>query len=203
MDERHGNFVYGGWALIVTIMFAVAFAVPGGNNQETGLPMFSKDKLFALFIIFDALSLFSSTISVLMFLGILTSHYAEEDFLKSLPQKMIIGLSTLFFSIATMMMAFCVALFIMLPGKLWMILCNNYKDSMVTLVSFGEGITPKEFEASKGVLELRVRAIPLARKEFASVQIHSWFYHYSKLRQKNLKGGHRLGKIAEPPKNPI
>ncbi|KAB1201229.1 hypothetical protein CJ030_MR0G004587 [Morella rubra] len=38
-------------ALIVTIMFAVAFAVPGGNNQETGLPIFSKDKLFALFII--------------------------------------------------------------------------------------------------------------------------------------------------------
>ncbi|KAB1206365.1 KN motif and ankyrin repeat domain-containing protein 2 [Morella rubra] len=41
-------------ALIVTIMFAVAFAVPGGNNQDTGLPMFSKDKLFALFIISDA-----------------------------------------------------------------------------------------------------------------------------------------------------
>ncbi|KAB1226827.1 hypothetical protein CJ030_MR1G005053 [Morella rubra] len=109
-------------ALIVTIMFAVAFAVPGGNNQETGLPIFSKDKLFALFIIFDALSLFSSTTSVLMFLGILTSRYAEEDFLKSLPQKMIIGLSTLFFSIATMMMAFCVALFIMHPGKSWMVI---------------------------------------------------------------------------------
>ncbi|KAB1224269.1 hypothetical protein CJ030_MR2G019270 [Morella rubra] len=104
-------------ALIVTIMFAVAFAVPGGNNQDTGHPMFSKDKLFALFIISDALSLFSSTTSVLMFLGILTSRYAEEDFLKSLPQKMIIGLSTLFFSIATMMMTFCAALLIMLPGQ--------------------------------------------------------------------------------------
>ncbi|KAB1203791.1 Ankyrin repeat domain-containing protein 6 [Morella rubra] len=104
-------------ALIVTIMFAVVFAVPGGYNQVTGLPMFSKDKLFMLFIIFDALSLFSSTTSVLMFLGIFTSRYAEEDFLKSLPQKMIIALSSLFFSIPTMMMAFCIALLIMLPGQ--------------------------------------------------------------------------------------
>ncbi|KAB1203795.1 hypothetical protein CJ030_MR8G016821 [Morella rubra] len=73
--------------LIVTIMFALAFTVPGGNNSETGLPVFSKNKLFSLFIISDALSLFSSTTSVLMFLGILRSRYAEEDFLKSLPQK--------------------------------------------------------------------------------------------------------------------
>ncbi|KAB1227294.1 hypothetical protein CJ030_MR1G016848 [Morella rubra] len=109
-------------ALIVTIMFAVVFAVPGGNNQETGLPMFSKHKLFPLFIISDALSLFSSTTSVLMFLGILTSRYAEEDFLKSLPQKMIIGLLALFFSIATMMMAFCVALLIMLPRQSQMVI---------------------------------------------------------------------------------
>ncbi|KAF2318359.1 hypothetical protein GH714_005959 [Hevea brasiliensis] len=40
---------------------------------------------------------------VLMFLGVLTSRYAEDDFLKSLPTKLIIGLSTLFISIAAMM----------------------------------------------------------------------------------------------------
>lgn len=80
-------------ALIVTIMFAAAFTVPGGNDQNTGFPTFLNKKLFMLFIISDALSLFSSTTSVLMFLGILTSRYAEEDFLKSLPTKMIIGLT--------------------------------------------------------------------------------------------------------------
>ena len=88
-------------ALIVTIMFAAAFTVPGGTDQNTGFPMFLHKKIFMLFILSDAISLFSSTTSVLMFLGILTSRYAEEDFLKSLPKKMIIGLSTLFFSIAT------------------------------------------------------------------------------------------------------
>ena len=75
-----------------------------------------------VFIVSDALSLFSSSTSVLMFLGILTSRYAEEDFLMSLPRKMIIGLSTLFISIATMMIAFSSALFLMLHGKSWIFL---------------------------------------------------------------------------------
>ncbi|KAK4275364.1 hypothetical protein QN277_018458 [Acacia crassicarpa] len=58
-------------ALIVTIMFAVAFTVPGGNDQNSGYPMFLENKLFKVFLISDALSLFSSTTSVLTFLGIL------------------------------------------------------------------------------------------------------------------------------------
>ena len=74
-------------ALIVTIMFAAVFTVPGGNNQNNGFPIFLNKKLFIVFIVSDALSLFSSSTSVLMFLGILTSRYAEEDFLKSLPRK--------------------------------------------------------------------------------------------------------------------
>ncbi|XP_062173548.1 uncharacterized protein LOC133879013 [Alnus glutinosa] len=110
-------------ALIVTIMFATAFTVPGGNKQDTGFPIFLDERLFMLFIISDALSLFSSTTSVVMFLGILTSRYAEDDFLESLPRKMIIGLSTLFFSIAAMMIAFSTALLIMLQGQYsWIII---------------------------------------------------------------------------------
>ncbi|KAG7946599.1 hypothetical protein I3843_14G048000 [Carya illinoinensis] len=105
-------------ALIVTIMFTVAFTIPGGYNQTTGFPTFLKKKLFTLFIMADALSLFSSSTSVLMFLRILTSRYAEEDFLKSLSKKMIIGLSAIFLSIATMMIAFSAALLIMLLDQL-------------------------------------------------------------------------------------
>jgi hypothetical protein len=109
-------------ALIFTIIFAAAFTVPGGNKQDTGLPVFLDEKLFMLFIISDALSLFSSSTSVLMFLGILTSRYAEDDFLECLPRKMIIGLSTLFFSCATMMITFSAALLIMLQGQSWIII---------------------------------------------------------------------------------
>ncbi|KAF5470255.1 hypothetical protein F2P56_010779 [Juglans regia] len=104
-------------ALIITIMFAAAFTIPGGNHQDTGLPILMHGKLFKLFIVTDSLSLFSSSTSVLMFLGILTSRYAEEDFLRSLPRKMIIGLFALFFSIVTMMIAFSAALLLMLRGK--------------------------------------------------------------------------------------
>ena len=104
-------------ALIVTIMFAAAITVPGGNKQDLGFPTFLNEKVFMVFIISDALSLLSASTSLLMFLGILTSRYAEEDFLKSLPKKMIVGLSTLILSIATMMITFCASLFIILPGK--------------------------------------------------------------------------------------
>ncbi|CAL9014050.1 unnamed protein product, partial [Prunus brigantina] len=109
-------------ALIITIMFTAAFTVPGGNNGNTGLPLFLDEKLFKVFIVSDALSLFSSTTSVMTFLGVLTSRYAEADFLESLPKKMIIGLFTLFFSIATMMIAFVSTLFIMLGEKSWIVI---------------------------------------------------------------------------------
>ncbi|KAJ9684844.1 hypothetical protein PVL29_017029 [Vitis rotundifolia] len=100
-------------ALIVTIMFAAAFTIPGGNNDK-GAPIFLDDPLFMVFIISDSISLFSATTSVLMFLGILTSQYAENKFLTRLPTKLIIGLSALFISIAAMMIAFCAALAILL-----------------------------------------------------------------------------------------
>ncbi|KAL2555620.1 Ankyrin repeat family protein [Forsythia ovata] len=92
--------------LIVTILFAAAITVPGGSNGNTGLPNFSERKAFKIFAISDALALFSSTTSMLMFLSILTSRYAEEDFLYALPKRLIIGLVTLFLSIIFMMAAF-------------------------------------------------------------------------------------------------
>ena len=107
-------------ALIVTIMFAAAITVPGGN--EKGLPVFLNEKLFMLFIISDALSLLSASTSLWMFISIFTARYAEEDFLKSLPRKMIIGHSSLIFSIATMMITFCASLVIILPGKSRMVI---------------------------------------------------------------------------------
>ncbi|XWS37619.1 hypothetical protein CRYUN_Cryun19dG0060000 [Craigia yunnanensis] len=112
--------------LIMTIMFAAAFTVPGGNDQNIGFPIFLTsghgqyyEYALMIFIISDAISLFTSSTSVLMFLGILTTRYAMEDFLKSLPNKLMIALSTLFISIATMMVAFCAGLVIMLKGRSW------------------------------------------------------------------------------------
>ncbi|GKV02905.1 hypothetical protein SLEP1_g15283 [Rubroshorea leprosula] len=113
-------------ALIITVMFAAAFTVPGGNNQETGFPVFLNTSSstasvtvapFMVFTVSDSISLFAASSSVLMFMGILTSRYACQDFHISLPMKLMIGLSALFISIAAMMAAFCATLLMVLHEK--------------------------------------------------------------------------------------
>ncbi|KAI7752592.1 hypothetical protein M8C21_018614 [Ambrosia artemisiifolia] len=103
-------------ALLVTMAFAGAFTLPGGN-QDDGKPIFLTFNTFMLFIVSDAVALFSSSTSVLMFLGILTSRYAEDDFLYALPKRLTIGLLSLFMSIAATMIAFSSALALVLRGK--------------------------------------------------------------------------------------
>ncbi|XAR67189.1 hypothetical protein NMG60_11013655 [Bertholletia excelsa] len=111
-------------ALIVTIVFAAAITVPGGNNDENGEPFFlHKSKAFIIFAVSDAISLFASTTSLLMFLSILTARYAESDFLYALPRRLIIGLVTLFLSITFMMMAFGSTVYLMFgQGKAWILI---------------------------------------------------------------------------------
>nr|XP_043638283.1 uncharacterized protein LOC122609295 [Erigeron canadensis] len=103
-------------ALVVTMAFAAAFTMPGGN-QDDGKPLFLNDGTFMLFFVSDAVALFSSVTSVLMFLGILTSRYAEEDFLYALPKRLTIGLLSLFMSLAATMIAFSAVLALMLRDK--------------------------------------------------------------------------------------
>ncbi|WRX19036.1 PGG domain - like 10 [Theobroma cacao] len=131
-DRSHANLVKEGekWmkdiaqtstivgTLIITIMFAALFTVPGGPDQDTGVPLLLTKKLFKIFIISDSISLFASTTSVLIFVGILTSRYTAPDFLKSLPNKLIIGLSSLFISIVAMMVSFSSTVIIMVKGQL-------------------------------------------------------------------------------------
>ncbi|KAF7143822.1 hypothetical protein RHSIM_Rhsim05G0057200 [Rhododendron simsii] len=104
-------------ALITTIVFAAAITVPGGSNGESGLPVKLGGRAFTLFGVFDALAMFSSSSSLLMFLSILTSRYGEQDFLYSLPRRLIIGLVTLFLSIISMMVAFGATLKIVFGQK--------------------------------------------------------------------------------------
>jgi len=100
--------------LIATVVFAAAITVPGGNNSADGLPIFSNEVAFTIFLVFDAISLFTSTTSLLMFLSILTSRCAEDDFLFVLPNRLIIGLVSLFLSITTMVVAFSSSLYLVL-----------------------------------------------------------------------------------------
>ncbi|CAI9271304.1 unnamed protein product [Lactuca saligna] len=98
--------------LIITIVFAAAITVPGGSNQDTGVPIFTYKTAFTIFAISDAISLFAVVTSLLMFLSILTARFAEQDFLLKLPTKLIIGLTTLFISTTAMIVAFAATLYI-------------------------------------------------------------------------------------------
>ncbi|KAJ0464174.1 putative ankyrin repeat-containing domain, PGG domain, ankyrin repeat-containing domain superfamily [Helianthus annuus] len=100
-------------ALIATIVFAAAFTIPGGYSQNYGIPIFYRKSIFVVFVVADAISLFLSSASILTFLSILTSRYAERDFVESLPTKLMLGLATLFLSITTMMITFSVSFFIL------------------------------------------------------------------------------------------
>ncbi|KAM0028572.1 putative PGG domain, ankyrin repeat-containing domain superfamily [Helianthus debilis subsp. tardiflorus] len=98
-------------ALIITIVFAAAITVPGGN-KDNGIPMFNNKVAFRIFAVSDAISLFTSVTSLLMFLSILTARYSEQDFIYKLPTKLIIGLATLFISTTAMLVAFGATLFL-------------------------------------------------------------------------------------------
>ncbi|WCJ41364.1 Ankyrin repeat family protein [Euphorbia peplus] len=101
-------------ALIITVMFTAAFTAPGGNNSEKGIPILLNETSFLIFAISNGLGLISSSTSLLMFLGILTSRCAEEDFLRALPMRTSVGLITLFFSIASMLAAFSAAFYLVM-----------------------------------------------------------------------------------------
>ncbi|KAI3871727.1 hypothetical protein MKW92_004737 [Papaver armeniacum] len=134
MKDTSGSCMIVG-ALIATVAFAAAFTVPGGNvsdsssTKKNGTPIFLGEISFSVFAIADALALFSSITSVLMFLAIYTSRYAERDFLKSLPQKLIIGLATLFISMAAILIAF--------GASLYIVVGTRYAWASVPIVLFG------------------------------------------------------------------
>ncbi|KAI3867699.1 hypothetical protein MKX03_012572 [Papaver bracteatum] len=87
------------------------------NSTKNGTPIFLDKTSFTVFAVADATALFSSVTSVLMFLAIYTSRYAEVDFLKSLPQKLIAGLVTLFISMLTILVAFGASMYIVLGER--------------------------------------------------------------------------------------
>ncbi|XP_071721713.1 uncharacterized protein [Rutidosis leptorrhynchoides] len=105
-------------ALIISISFAAAITFPGSNDQENGYPLLLKESSFKIFMVSNAISLLSSSTSVLIFLRLMTISFVERDFLETLPKMIMIALTTLFISIQAMIVAFCAAFFAVLKGEL-------------------------------------------------------------------------------------
>lgn len=121
--------------LIATMVLAAAFALPGGND-DGGFPNFQKKFWFEVFIVSDSVSLLFSVISIVIFLSILTSRYAENDFQIKLPAKLLCGLLTLYISITSMVLAFTSTI---------ILIRNKESRRSVILVAFLAFLTPISF----------------------------------------------------------
>ncbi|KAJ6376942.1 hypothetical protein OIU76_025990 [Salix suchowensis] len=92
-------------ALVATVVFAAAYTVPGGSD-ENGKPNFINSPYFLVFTVSDVLSLASSLTSLVVFLSLLTSPFELQDFRISLPRKLLVGFTFLFFAVITTMLSF-------------------------------------------------------------------------------------------------
>ncbi|KAK8630687.1 hypothetical protein V6N13_079468 [Hibiscus sabdariffa] len=105
-------------ALIATVAFATSTTVPGGVKSESGTPTLENHPAFDVFAISSLITLCFSVTAVVMFLSILTSRYQEMDFRIDLPRKLLLGLTSLFVSIASVLVSFCAGHFFILKDKL-------------------------------------------------------------------------------------
>ncbi|KAI9109953.1 hypothetical protein K1719_018994 [Acacia pycnantha] len=105
-------------ALIATVAFATAATVPGGVKQETGHPTLEDEPEFQVFAIASLVALGFSITAMVMFLSILTSRFQEQDFNKNLPRKLLVGLTSLLMSIASILVSFCAGHFFVLKDDL-------------------------------------------------------------------------------------
>ncbi|RDX83027.1 Ankyrin repeat-containing protein ITN1, partial [Mucuna pruriens] len=110
-------------ALVAGVSFAASSTVPGGTDK--GKPSLESQLAFDAFAITSLMALCSSVTALIMFLAIFTSERQLEDFRKSLPMKLLVGLTSLFVSIASMIVSFCFARFFVLE--------NSYKNKFSPL----------------------------------------------------------------------
>ncbi|GKV34298.1 hypothetical protein SLEP1_g42676 [Rubroshorea leprosula] len=121
--------------LIVTIMFAALFTVPGGNN-DTGVPILSDRKLFLGFLVCDTVSFLTASTSLLGFLTELTVRADQRReplfrvpllgslFIAPFSASlfcMAVSIILLIISVVTMILAFTFALILTLEDK-WRVL---------------------------------------------------------------------------------
>ncbi|XP_057793286.1 ankyrin repeat-containing protein At5g02620-like [Salvia miltiorrhiza] len=97
--------------IVLTLVFAAAFAPPGGFDQVTGIPILLKKKWFAAFIIFQV---FSSTMSIIGFWSIISSNYVykKNRQISTLPYYLRLLICVLLLSVLFVISAFLSAFFL-------------------------------------------------------------------------------------------
>jgi hypothetical protein len=104
-------------ALVATVVFAAACLYRAWSSDDKGKPNFINSPYFLAFTVSDVLSLASSLTSLVVFLSLLTSPFELQDFHISLPRKLILGFTFLFFAVITTMISFGATILILIQTK--------------------------------------------------------------------------------------
>ncbi|KAI3460905.1 hypothetical protein Pfo_017568 [Paulownia fortunei] len=128
-------------ALIATVAFATSSTVPGGVKSESGTPTLENHPAFSIFAISSLVALCFSVTSVVM--------YQETDFGKDLPRKLLVGLSSLFVSIASMLVSFCAGHFFVLKDKLKYTAFPVYAVTCLPVTFFAVAQFPLYFDLAR------------------------------------------------------
>ncbi|KAG9451730.1 hypothetical protein H6P81_004634 [Aristolochia fimbriata] len=139
-------------ALIASVAFAGAVTVPGGVIQDKGTPTLEGRPAFDIFTISSLTALCLSVTSLVMFLSILTSRHVARDFEWSLPRKLMIGLISVFFSIAAILLSFCSGHYFILRNHLKHVAFTMYTISCLPIALFAFAQFPLYFDLMKAIL---------------------------------------------------
>ena len=149
--------------LIATVAFAAAYTIPGGANQNTGVPVLLYQPFFVVFTATDAISLACALTSVVIFLTILTAPFRLEDFKHSLLNKLILGFTFLFLSVSMMMIAFSATIILMIRSKKRWTEILLYSISFLPVGIFALAYLPLYLSLSKSykyLLKKIIKAFP-------------------------------------------
>ena len=148
---------------IATVAFAAAYTVPGGPDQNTGIPILNCKPFFVVFILADLISLTWALRSVGIFLSILQSSFLLEDFEKHLFKKLIHGIICLTLSVLMMAVAF--------GATIILIMEHNWKKAVWRVVAFLP--VPIFFLSYSPLLSAVLRTDPgkLSKKVLKSIKV--------------------------------
>ncbi|XP_028068438.1 ankyrin repeat-containing protein At5g02620-like isoform X2 [Camellia sinensis] len=159
--------------LIATVAFAAAYTVPGGPNQNTGYPLLQTKPFFVIFTLTDVLSLAFALTAVITFLSILTSSFQLKDFRRSLPQKLMLGLSLLILSVSMMMLAFAATVILLLHSKEQWIRNALYSVAFFPVCIFALSYLPLYIELMKTFMHF-LKKIGEVCPRYNGIFLQSW-----------------------------
>ncbi|KAF5943391.1 hypothetical protein HYC85_017468 [Camellia sinensis] len=159
--------------LIATVAFAAAYTIPGGPNQDTGYPLLQTKPFFVIFTLTDVISITFALTAVITFLSILTSSFQLKDFRRSLPKKLMLGLSLLILSVSMMMLAFAATVILLLHDKEQWTRIALYSVAFFPVCIFALSYLPLYIELMKTFMHSLKKIGPVCPR-YNGVFLQSW-----------------------------